>query len=218
MLTLYGAYRSRASRPLWLLAELGLPFTHIPVIQAYRLPNPDAPDAPFNTASPAFLAINPQGQIPAMTDGDLTLTESLAITQHIARTYGATLGPANPTEAALFDQWAFFAATSIETPALDILYTITGGLAETPNGATTITTAAEKLSRPLARLEAHLQTQPYLLNRFTAADIMVAECLRYAQDHAPLMDAHPATSRWLAQCQSRPAFQTMWANRLNEPS
>ena len=38
MLTLYGVYRSRASRPLWLLGETGTPFTHVPVIQAYRLP------------------------------------------------------------------------------------------------------------------------------------------------------------------------------------
>ena len=37
MLTIYGVYRSRASRPLWLLAEIGLPFTHVPVVQSYRL-------------------------------------------------------------------------------------------------------------------------------------------------------------------------------------
>ena len=37
MLTIYGLYRSRALRPLWVLAECGAPFTHVPVIQAYRL-------------------------------------------------------------------------------------------------------------------------------------------------------------------------------------
>ena len=85
MLTLYGVYRSRASRPLWVLFETGTPFTHVPVIQSYRLPDPKAPDAPLHTASAQFLEINPQGQIPAMTDGDLTLTESLGIATYIAR-------------------------------------------------------------------------------------------------------------------------------------
>ena len=88
MLTLYGCYRSRATRPLWALFETGMAFTHHPTIQAYRLPDPAAADAPANTASPDFLKVNPMGQIPAMVDGDLVLTESLAITLHIVRRAG----------------------------------------------------------------------------------------------------------------------------------
>ena len=219
MLTLYGVYRSRASRPLWLLAEIGLPFRHVPVIQAYRLPDPTAPDAPFNTASSEFLAVNPQGQIPAMEDDGLVLTESLAITQHIARKYGGPLGPADLNEAALTDQWALFAATGIEGPALEILYTQADGLDDTPEGAAKIADCAEKLARPLARLEGFLSSQDWLVgNRFTVADIMVAECLRYAQGLKPLMEAHPQATAWLARCQSRPAFRAMWESRMAEPA
>ena len=36
MLTIYGVYRSRASRNIWLAKELGIPFRHVPVIQAAR--------------------------------------------------------------------------------------------------------------------------------------------------------------------------------------
>ena len=79
MPTLYGVFRSRASRPIWLLYELGEAFTHVPVIQAYRLAQASAPDAPLNTTSAAFLKVNPQGQIPAYVEGDLTLTESLSL-------------------------------------------------------------------------------------------------------------------------------------------
>ena len=91
MLTIYGVYRSRATRPLWLLHELGLAFTHVPVIQAYRLQDPAAADAPFNTTSPEFLKINPFAQIPVMVEDDLVLTESLAIALHIARRHGGAL-------------------------------------------------------------------------------------------------------------------------------
>jgi len=219
MLTLYGAYRSRASRPLWLLAEIGLPFTHVPVIQARRLPDPTAPGAPLNTASAAFLAINPQGQIPALTEGALVLTESLAICQHIARKHGGTLGPQNLDEAALIDQWALFAATGIEAAALEILYAQEAGEDKTAAGAAKVADCAARLARPLARLEGHLASHQWLLGaRFTVADIMVAECLRYAQGHTALMAAHPATTAWLARCQSRPGFKAMMAGRLAEPA
>ena len=217
MLTLYGVYRSRASRPLWLLRECGADFRHVPVIQAYRLPNAAAPDAALNTASPEFLAVNPMGQIPALTDGDLLLTESLAITQHIARTRGGDLGPRDAAELALMENWSLFAATSVETPALEILYA-TQSDTETPEGKGVIAIAAEKLRRPFARLDRHLAGAEYLVgNRFTVADINLAECCRYAQGHAALMAEFPALDAWLKRCQSRPAFQAMWAARAAEP-
>jgi glutathione S-transferase len=135
---------------------LDLPFTHVPVIQAYRLPQASAPDAPLNTTSPEFLKVNPQGQIPAYVEGDLVLTESLSITNHIARTRGGALGPQTPAEAALIDQWTLLAVTAVESPALEILNVTGAGGDKTPEGQATIAICAEKLRRPLKRLEAHL--------------------------------------------------------------
>ena len=219
MLTLYGCYRSRATRPLWALFETGLAFTHHPTIQAYRLPDPAAADAPANTASPDFLKVNPMGQIPAMVDGDLVLTESLAITLHIVRRAGGPIAPANDAETALMEQWALFASTAIEGPALDIAMTITKGQDKSPEGAALVAKAVEVLRRPLARLEAHLVGQEWLVGgRFTVADIMAEECTRYAQPHPTLLAEYPAISGWIARCQARPAFQKMWAGRLAEPA
>ncbi len=213
MLTLYGVYRSRATRPLWLLHETGTPFTHVPVIQAYRLADPKASDAPLHSASPEFLKINPQGQIPALQDGDLILTESLAISLYLARRYGGALGPADDAETAQMEQWALFAATAVEGPALEIL--------QAPAGATgegIVKVAAEKLRRPLARLNSHLAGRDWLVgNRFTVADINTAECLRYAQGNTALIAEFPEVARWLKAAQSRPAFQKMWAGRMAEP-
>lgn len=219
MITLYGVYRSRASRPLWLLAELDLPFTHVPVIQAYRLPDAKAADAPLNTASAAFLALNPQGQIPVYQEGDLVLTESLAITLHIARKHGGTLGPQSDAESALMEQWSLFAATAVEAPALEMLYIQGDGGDKTVEGQAAIAVNAEKLRRPLARLQTHLAGQDWLVaGRFTVADINVAECTRYAQGHPSLLGEFPAVKTWLERCQSRPAFQSMWAGRIAEPA
>jgi glutathione S-transferase len=219
MPTLYGVFRSRASRPIWLLYELDLPFTHVPVIQAYRLPQASAPDAPFNTTSPDFLKVNPLGQIPAYVEGDLVLTESLAITNHITRQHGGPLGPQTPAEAALIDQWTLLAVTAVEGHALEILNVTGAGGDKTPEGQGTIAIAAEKLRRPLKRLEAHLAGHSYLVgDRFTVADLNLAECLRYAQSHPTLLGEFPAVKAWLATCQSRAAFKRMWAARMAEPA
>lgn len=218
MLTIYGVLRSRATRPLWLLAEAGTEFTHIPVIQSYRLADPAAADAPLNTLSPDFLAISPQSAVPVMVDGDLVLTESLAITLYLARQYGGDLGPRDAAELAQAEQWALFGGISIDLPGIDIIYTYADGLADTPEGAAKITAALDRLSRPLARLEAYLGQHDYLIGaRFTVADIMIAECLRYSQAHKPLHAAYPNTFAWLARCQARPAFAEMMARRNAEP-
>lgn len=219
MISLYGCYRSRATRPLWALFETGLPFEHIPIVQAYRLADATAADAPLNTASPGFLAVNPMGQIPAMVDGDLTLTESLAITLHIARRAGGPLAPATDAEAALMEQWALFAISSVEGPALEIAFAAADKAANGPEAQAIIAVSAEKLRRPFARLEHDLQGKDWLMaGRFTAADIVVEECVRYAQGHAVLFDEFPNLKAWVARCQARPAFQKMWAGRLAEPA
>lgn len=219
MLTLYGVYRSRASRPLWLLEETGTPFTHVPVIQAYRLKDARARADMLNTASESFRRINPQGQIPAMEEDGLVLAESLAITLHIARRHGGALGPADEGELSLMEQWALFALSSVETPALEILLALESGADSQPEGRAGIALSAEKLARPLARLDAHLAAGGWLVGgRFTVADLNTAECLRYAQGHPTLLGAFPALGEWLSRCQARPAFRAMMARREAEPA
>lgn len=217
MLTLYGVYRSRALRPLWCLAETKIDFIHVPVIQSYRLADPSASDAPFHTDRPEFRAVNPVGQIPALEEDGLVLTESLAICLHIARKAGAPFGPANESEMSTFENWALFAVTAVEPAAIAILYTYRDGLAATPEGAARLAEMSLQLARPLAALEARLARQEWLHDRFSVADVLVAECLRYAQGHAAALADFPQTRRWLAACQARPAFQEVWERRMAEP-
>jgi glutathione S-transferase len=212
MITLYGVYRSRASRPIWLLTELALDFTHVPVLQAYRLTDGRRAQG-WTTASPEFLAVNPLGQIPAYVEDGLVLTESLAITLHIARRHGGDLGPRSMAEAALIDQWTLLAATAVEGPALEILLALESG-----TQLEGVALNATRLRRPLRRLEQQLEAADWLVGgRFTVADLNMAECLRYAQGDPRLLSEFPVVEAWMKRCQARPAFQAMWARRLQEP-
>jgi glutathione S-transferase len=219
MLTIYGVYRSRATRTFWLADELDLEFTHVPVIQARRLDDPLASDAPLNTLSPEYRAINPMGTIPCIQEDDLVLYESMAINLYLARRYGGEFAPNSPREEGLMMQWSFFAATEIETNALKISTTIAEGLGSSETGQAVLDVSARLLKRPFGVLEQHLAQHDYLVgNRFTVADINMAEVVRYAQGHDGLFDAHPAVKTWLETCQSRRGFRTMWEKRSAEPA
>ncbi|MCC6304772.1 MAG: glutathione S-transferase family protein [Rhodobacteraceae bacterium] len=218
MLKLYGVARSRTSRAIWLLEEAGIKAERVPVQAAWRLKDPAAAGAPLNTASPAYRAVNPMGQIPALEDDGTVLTESLAIVLHLARRHGGAIGPRDWREDAAMLNWVLFAATAIEPLATVILYVGMEGRTDTPAGKAELAATAEKLARPFARLEAHLAGAEWLVGgRFTAAEVAVAECLRYVQSYPPAFAAFPRLSAWLARCQARPGFQAMLAARNAEP-
>src|SRR6478736_10298720 len=120
MLTIYGVYRSRASRNIWLANELGLPFKLVPVMQLYRLPDPPPADV-LHTKSPEFLKINPNGHVPSIDDDGLVLHESLAINLYLARKAGGPLAGADVKEEGQMAMWSLWAATEVEGRALTVM-------------------------------------------------------------------------------------------------
>jgi glutathione S-transferase len=216
MLTIYGVYRSRASRTIWLVKEIGLEYRHVPVIQAYRLADPAAADAPLHTRSPAFLAVNPNGRIPAIDDDGLVLHESLAINLYLAKRYGGALGPADSAEDGLMTMWSIWAMTEAEPHTIEVLYHRVGN----PHGAcdpAKADAAVAALRAPFAVLDAALAATGFLVGgRFTVADLNLAEVIRYAGAAPELFEAAPRVKAWLAACQARPACRAMMAERERE--
>src|SRR5438128_2050743 len=78
-ITLYYWPRSSATRVQWCLEELGLAYEKKRVEREYL-------------RTPEFRAINPEGRIPALVDGDARLFESLAIILYLGEKYGADKG------------------------------------------------------------------------------------------------------------------------------
>ena len=214
MLTIYGVYRSRASRNIWLAEELGVPFRQVPVIQHYRT----VPAGMLHSQSPEFLKINPGGLIPSIDDDGLVLHESLAINLYLARKHGGPVAAANVAEEGQIAMWSLWAATGVEPHSINILYHRLGN----PTGAKDpkiADAAVEALKGPFAVLDKALAKSGWLVgDRFTVADLNAAEIVRYAQPAPELFEAAPRVKAWLAACQSRPAFKRMWAARDAEPA
>ena len=215
---LYGVTRSRASRNVWLCLEAGMAFEQVPVIQARRLADPLAPDAPMNTRSPAFLAVNPNGLIPTLEDGDLVLNESLAINLYLAKKAGQPLAPADLAEDGQMTMWSLWAATEVEPHAMLILFN-RGYLPEAERDPAKVDAAVTALVPRFAVLDAHLAGRDWMVGgRFTVADINIAEVLRYASLAPDLFAASPHVQRWYDACQARPAFLEMMRRREAEPA
>lgn len=214
MLTIYGVYRSRASRNIWLAEELGIPFRQVPVIQHYRT----VPAGMLHTRSPEFLKINPNGHIPSIDDDGVILHESLAINLYLAKKHGGPLAPADIVEDGQMGMWALWAATEVEPHAINVLYNRIGN-PTAPKDPKVADAAVEALKGPFSVLERALAGTGWLVGgRFTVADINAAEIVRYALAAPELFDASPKVKAWLAACQARPAFKKMWAARDKEPA
>src|SRR5262249_14596027 len=109
MIALYGVPMSRAIRPLWMLEELGVPYENVKI------------DFTGGSRTPEYLKINPNGHIPALRDGDLTLWESLAINLYLARKYDRGLWPTTVEDEGRAFQWSIWAMTELEEPALTVI-------------------------------------------------------------------------------------------------
>ena len=195
MLTIYGIPRSRAFRPLWTAHELGIPYTLHPVDMRAG-----------QQKEPAYLAINPNGHVPAIKDGNLVLWESLAIDLYLAKKHGGPLAPKNIEEDGLMTMWSFWAVTEVEAHSLQILY----NRVMKPENERDENRALEciaTLRKPTAILEAHLKANGGFLvgGRFTVADLNVAAVYSYAKPAPELFEDTPHVLAWLDGALARPA-------------
>ncbi|MBL0923336.1 MAG: glutathione S-transferase family protein [Sphingomonadaceae bacterium] len=193
MLKIYGIAMSRANRVLWMARELGLEFEHL---QVSFLDG--------SNRSSDYLAINPNGRIPAIEDDGKPLFESMAINIYLARKHGSILAPQSLMEDALVTQWSFWALTELERRLMEVMVHSTV-FREEDRDPDVVTIELEKLKRPLAVLEQHLGQHGWLVgDRFTVADLNVASVLVMSRLANMDLSDYPSLSCWLDKCLSRP--------------
>ncbi|MBM3643886.1 MAG: glutathione S-transferase family protein [Alphaproteobacteria bacterium] len=194
-LKIYGPTASRAARALWICHELGIPFEHVPTEMK-------------DTKTDAYKAINPNGKVPAMVDGDVTLFESMAINTYLAAKHGKNgFWPAGVADQGRVHQWSFWGMTELEKPLLTILMDMFMTPPDKKNPAA-VAEAQAALPKPLKVLDAALAGREHLLgSAFTVADLNLASILSWAKPIRYDFSATPNVAAWLDRCLGRAAFK-----------
>lgn len=191
---LYGISGSRALRAIWGIEEVGIDFEQVPVNYG------------SDSKAADYLAVNPNGRIPALTDGDVQLFESMAINLYLAKRYGGALYPVNARDEALAWQWSVWAISEIEPLQMQIviqkLFT-----PEDRRNPKAIDGAAKSLQRPLKVLDAALAGRDWLVGEtFSVADLNVAAVMHLMKMVDFTYAEHANVQRWADACYARPAL------------
>jgi glutathione S-transferase len=198
-LRIYGIARTRAFRALWIAKELGLDYEHIPIeIGAAGARQPD------------YLAINPNGRLPAIEDDGFVLWESLATTLYLAKKHGRLYPTTLEGEARAW-QWSLWSVQEVDR-GVNIWSLHAVRLPPEDRDPQRLAEALKVIETPFRVLDSALTGRSYLLgNDFTVADLNVAAVISRAID----MDlaATPRLGDWLRRCLERPAARDARALR-----
>ena len=188
---------SNVQKVMWAIGDLGLEHERVDI------------GGPFGkNKDPAYLAMNPNGLVPTVEDGDAMIWESNSIVRYLATKYGAgTLEPADLKSRALASQWMDW-QLSVAAPAI---FGAFWGLIRTPpekRDPAAIAESQKKTTEAMKIFDANLSKRAYAAgDNFSMGDIpvgiMVYRFWQLVPDRPPL----PNLQRWYAQIEKRPGFR-----------
>lgn len=185
----------RDLRVRWALEEAGLP---------YRVES-----VPFHGRGTGHFSHQPFGQVPWLTDGELSIFESGAILLHLGDRSDALL-PAESRSRSQAVAWVFAALNSVEMASLPwSLFMFSGDTEVTPGRKALDGFLAARLQH----LEAVLKETEWLAGGFTIADILMVDVLRLV-DRFDGLEAHPACRDYIARATARLSFTKAHADQL----
>ncbi len=196
MLHLYGNPRSRATRCLWMLEEMGAD---------YRLVEKSTHVEDLQTTE--YLRLNPNARIPTLVDGDFVIWESMAINLYLAQKYEGPMHCNRPEALGLAAQWSFWAILETEALLLELLQHRVL-LPEHVRDPSYAERDEVLLKRPLRVLNDSLLERKFLVgDNFTVADLNVASIFAWGKMARLDLLGHLEVARWLDDCLSRPAYR-----------
>jgi glutathione S-transferase len=201
MLTVWGrASSSNVQALMWCIGELGLPVKRIDAGFKYGVVD-----------TPEFLAMNPNGTVPVLVDGDNPpLWETGAILRYLGARYSkAPFWPADPLARAHVDMWAEWAKINITLGFTAPVFWRVVRTAPSKRDPAAIAAAVTTLDKRLAIAEAQLAKHAFLAGPdLTLADIQFGHVLyRYYDIDMIERPAFPALKRYYGALTNRRAFR-----------
>ena len=186
--------RSRSTRALWLLEELGVPFDLTVLSREDK-------------QTPEYLALHPLGRSPVLEEEGGPVFESAALVLHIADKHldAGLIAPLGSHERALQYQWCFFGMTDIESALMDLARQAWKDSGE-PH-ADVVERATERFVTAAGLIETVVGNGEYLVaNAFSVADIVVGSVLGFART-AELTELPAGVVPYVDRLEARPARQ-----------
>ena len=180
--------RTRSSRVLWLLEEIGAPYDLTEIKGSER-------------RSDEHLLRHPLGRVPALELGDgTTMFESAAICLELADLNPGTglIGPVGSTARGLVYQWVVFAVSELEGPLFRWIRELGEGISDPP--------ARDRFAAAADAIQSALADRDWLVDdRFSVADVMCASVLQGANARG-LLEQWPQLHAYVHRSEARPAY------------
>jgi glutathione S-transferase len=198
-LTIWGRANSvNVQKVLWCLAELDLGYERIDAGMQFGK----------NTEAP-YLAMNPNGRVPTLVDGDYVLWESNSVMRYLCLAYGenSPIYPTEPKARAGVDRWLDWTLSMVQPVDRPVFW----GIVRTPpaeRDMIQIQKDADAAAEVWAIADRLLSTRPFMDGDvFTLADIAIgAYARRWLGVEGITRPAQPHLTRWLAELGKRPGF------------
>ena len=192
----YFAPQSRAVRTVWLLEEMGQPYELVKFTLGQK-----------EMRGPDYTAINPNGRVPTLVDGDITISESTAIAQYLAAKYAPALAPGPDAQNfAEYLQWLHYAEGMIMPPINN--YVVETILLPRERRNDEIAMRALKLlNRTLTAVAHHMEVREFLAGGFTIADTITGHSVIMARRLGADFSNLPKLAAYADRLEARTAFQ-----------
>ena len=196
-ITVWGRLNSiNVQKVIWALEETGVAYEHIPLGGKFG-----------GLDDPAYRAMNPNGKVPTLRDGDLTMWESHAIVRYLAAAYGNGLWLADPTARAIADQWTDWTATTFQPAWIDVFWLFV----RTPAAQHDKVAIGKALAASYSAygiLDQRLSASPFLAgDALTYADIVAGVSMYRWMTMEIQRPELPHLAAWYERLKARPAFQ-----------
>ena len=197
MIKIFHAPGSRSVRIIWLLEELGLDY-ELEVLKRGEV-------------NEAFIEASPFSKLPTIIDGEVVMSESVAIVQYILQKYGeGRLEPDHDSnQYAEYLQWLNFGESVLIDPIVSILINKVFR-PEEHRHEYSVQSAEKSFAKMIKTLNSIMEGRAYIMGEhFTAADIINGYTLRLA-DNLQLLPGEPGTENvvnYFKSLASREAYQ-----------
>jgi glutathione S-transferase len=179
---------------IWLLEEMGEPYKREDYGRQFN-----------NTQDAAYLALNPNGKVPTVVDGDTVVWESNTILRYLANKRGSPLYPADATARSQVERWMDWQLASLNGPYLAIFRDAKKPEAErSPSWSKD----AEELGQQLQILAGALTAGGWIVGgAMSLADICLGPIIHRCLEFPIPLPALDRLKAWRGQVAARPAFQ-----------